>query len=94
MSEFPKWLLALTGLSLIPLLICPVYLFGAQPFGTSDSAFVRFLLYMATQLLWFLPIIGFFTSLNAWRCGYNKHSIAIAIISLLISIGGIVTVFG
>lgn len=62
-------------------------------FGTSDSAFVRFLLYMATQLLWFLPIIGFFTSLNAWRCGYNKRSIAIAIISLLISIGGIIGVF-
>ena len=54
MSEFPKWLLALAGLSLIPLLACPLFLFGAQPFGTSQYGIVRFLLYLLTQLLWLL----------------------------------------
>ena len=48
MSEFPKWLLALAGLSLIPLLACPLFLFGAQPFGTSQYGIVRFLLYLLT----------------------------------------------
>ena len=63
MSDFPKWLLALAGISLLPVLLSPFYLFGASPFGTSDSAFLRFLLYICTQLLWLLaPVIVRFSA--------------------------------
>ena len=89
MSDFPKWLLALTALSLIPLLACPLYLFGGQqPFGTSESAFLRLVFYILVQLLWVLPIGGFFYSLDTWRRGYYRRSVAIAIISDVIAGGG------
>lgn len=93
MSEFPKWLLALAFLSLIPLLICPVYLFGGQLDGTSHNTFVRFLIYIALQLLWLLPIAGFFTCLDSWRRGFYKRSVALGFISLAISVIGLLIVF-
>ena len=50
MNLFPKWMLALAGVNLIPVLLSPFYMFGGlQPFGTSDSTFVRFLLYMLSS---------------------------------------------
>lgn len=93
MSEFPKWLLVLAFLSLIPLLICPVFLFGGHPFGTSSNTLISLLLYIATQLLWLLPIAGFFTCLDSWRRGFYKRSIALGFVSLIISITGIALVF-
>ena len=65
MSEFPKKILALAALSLIPLLLAPLFLFGAQPFGTAESKFGAFLLYLATHLLWVLPIASFFVGLDS-----------------------------
>ena len=80
MSDFPKWMLALAGISLLPVLLSPFYLFGLQPFGTSPSALVRFLLYVATQLLWLLPLILFFISLDLYRRGYERLGIAAALL--------------
>ncbi len=93
MSEFPKWLLALAFLSLVPLLACPLYLFGGHPIGTSDNAFLRFLLYIATQLLWLVPTASFFFTLDAWRRGYEKLSITYGCIGLLISVVGLFFIF-
>lgn len=93
MSEFPKWLLILAFLSLIPLLICPIYLFGGHPFGTSDNSFLNFLLYLATQFLWLIPTAGFFFTLDAWRRGFEKRSIAFGVASLVVSVVGIMLVF-
>lgn len=92
-SDFPKWLLALAFVSLIPLLACPLYLFGGMPFGTSESAVVRFFLYLATQMLWFIPIVLFFAGLDAWRRGYYKTSLGVIITSDIIGIAGLVALF-
>lgn len=93
MSDFPKWLLALAGISLLPVLLSPFYLFGASPFGTSDSDMVRFLLYLATQVLWLLPLLLFFYSLDLYRRGQELFGIGIAFASAVISVAGAVAVF-
>lgn len=88
MSDFPKWLLALAAVSLLPVLAVPFYLFGAMPFGTSESGIVRFLLYLATQLLWAVPLTLFFVSLDAWRRGYERRSVGLAVLGAVVSLGG------
>ena len=93
MSEFPKWLLALAGLSLIPLWCCPLFLFGGMPFGTSDNSFVRFLLYIATQLLWLAPIATFFIGLDLWRRGYKRRGVAVNVLGLILSVLAFVLLF-
>ena len=83
MSLYPKWLLALAGLNLLSLLLSVFYLFGGvQPFGTSDNAVVRFLLYVAAQLLWLAPIGCFFGALRA-------HDYQHPVLAALIALGGI-----
>ena len=93
MSEFPKWLLALAGLSLIPLLACPLFLFGAQPFGTSQYGIVRFLLYLLAQLLWLAPTVSFFVTLDLWRRGYYKASIALGTAAVVVSVLAFILIF-
>ncbi len=78
-SDFPKWMLALAFVNLASLLTSIFFLFGAEPFGTSESTLVRFLLYIATQLLWLVPIALFFLSLNTYRRGYERMGAAIAV---------------
>ena len=92
MSDFPKWLLALAGVSLVPVLLSPLYLFGATPFGTRDSSLVQFLLYCATQLLWLLPLMLFFVSLDRYRRGFERSAVAVAAISALVACAGLAAV--
>ncbi len=93
MSDFPKWLLALAGVSLLPVLLSPLYLFGATPFGTSDYRLVQFLLYCATQLLWLLPLVLFFVSLDYYRRGFERAAVAVAAVSALVACAGLAAVF-
>ena len=86
MSEFPKWLLGLAGLSLIPLLCCPLFLFGGTPFGTSEYMIVRFLLYLATQILWLAPLATFFIGLGLWRRGYERAGVTINVLGVVLSV--------
>lgn len=91
MSDFPKWLLALAGTNLLPILICPLFLFGGlKPFGTTDYAVVNFLLYIVVQLLWIVPTVLFFLSLHLWRKCFELPAIVIAAIGLLITLADIV----
>lgn len=88
MSDYPKWMLALAGISLLPVLASPFYLFGLQPFGTSDSAFIRFALYLLTQLLWLVPLCLFFVCLDLYRRGYERMGVILTALSALIAVGG------
>ena len=85
MKDFPKWMLALAGVNLLPVLASPFHLFGAKPFGEADSTWVRFLLYLATQMLWLLPLVLFFVSLDSYRRGYTWRGIIEASVGVLIS---------
>lgn len=87
MSDFPKWLLALAGTNLIPVLLSPFFLFGGlTPFGESGNAFVRFLLYMLSNLLWIAPLILFFVGLNLYRRLFELPGIVINVIGMLLAI--------
>ncbi len=94
MADFPKWLLALAGVSLLPTLLSPFFLFGAMPFGTGSSRFTQFLLYLATQLLWLLPLLLFFCSLDRYRRGYERIGIGLAIAGACISLLGLLLILG
>ena len=90
MSEFPKKILALAALSLIPLLLAPLFLFGAQPFGTAESKVGAFFLYLATQLLWVLPIAAFFFGLDFYRRGLERIGVAVLLCGAAITAAGCV----
>ncbi len=87
MSDFPKWLLALAGLSLLPTLASPFYLF-ASPAPAEAGAFVSLLAYVGVQLLWLVPLLLFFVSLDRYRRGYYTAGIVVASLSALLSLGG------
>lgn len=93
MNDFPKWLLALAGTNLIPILLCPFFLFGLQPFGTSDSGLVRFLLYLLTNLLWIIPIALFFVGLTLYRRCFEVPAVVVAVIGLLFTVADIWLLF-
>lgn len=93
MNEFPKWKLLLSGINLIPVLLSPFYLFGAQPLGTSDCAALRFLLYVLTQFFWLLPLVLFFVSLDAYRRGYTTRAILFDVVGLAATVSGTVLLF-
>lgn len=91
MSDFPKWLLALAGTNLVPILISPLFMFGGlRPFGTTEYAVINFLLYLLVQLLWIAPIGLFFLSLHLWRECFELPAIVLAVIGMLITLSDII----
>ncbi len=86
-------MLALAFVNLASLFTSIFFLFGAEPFGTSESSFIRFLLYIATQLLWLVPIALFFLSLNTYRRGYERTGTALALTGDVVTIISIVLLF-
>lgn len=86
-------MLALAGVNLLPVVLSMFYLFGATPFGTSESSFIRFLLYVLTQMLWLVPLLLFFFSLDLYRRGYEHIGITLASIGCLITITGTILLF-
>lgn len=92
MKEFPIILRILAVLCLLPALWgMSFYLFGAvQPFGTSQSMILRFLLYMAAQLLWAVPVATFFVSLNEHRRGYTTRAYIYASLGVALGVASFV----
>lgn len=93
MKNFPKWLLALAGTGLLPVLVCPLFLFALHPFGTSDSGFLNFLLYLLTQLLWIVPALLFFASLELYDRCFVIPSVFVAVLGLLITVADACLIF-
>jgi hypothetical protein len=94
MSDFPKWLLALAFTNLIPLIICPLFLFGGiRPFGTTDYAVINFLLYLLVQLLWIVPCGLFFLGLHLWRNCFELPAIVLVALGFLMTIADIILLF-
>lgn len=87
MRDLPKWLIALAGTGLLPLLAAPFYLLGiVKPFGTSDYAVLRFLLFVLSNLIWLSPVILFFVALDYYRRGFHRTGIVAAIAGLLLTV--------
>lgn len=87
MSDFPKWLLALAGTNLIPILLCPFFLFGGlQPFGQSEVWILNFLLYILGNLLWVVPLLLFFAGLELYRRCFEVPGIIVNAIGALLTI--------
>ncbi|MBR1838499.1 MAG: hypothetical protein IJ786_02980 [Bacteroidaceae bacterium] len=88
MNLYPKWLLGLAGINLLSILLSVFFLFGGvHPFGSSSDTAVNFLYYVATQLIWLLPIGAFFGALHA-------HDHERPVVAAFIAIAGIATMIG
>lgn len=93
MKDFPKWLLALAFVCIVPILVSPVYLFGAMAlFGQGQTGVVRFLAYVAQNLLWLLPIVAFFVGLDRYRRGFYKSGIAVVIAGVALAVASVAVV--
>lgn len=81
MDQYPKWFLALNFPNvLIALGTMVFFLFGGiHPFGSYDSMFWNFIVYILTQLLWVMPCVLFFFSLMSWGMIREKLAIGVAI---------------
>lgn len=86
MRDFPKWMLVLAGVNLLPLFFAPIYLFGGlRPFGTTTYGVVNFLLYLLANLLWVLPVLLFFVSLDYYRRGYERVGVCVACLGIAVT---------
>lgn len=87
MKDYPKWLLALAFLNIIPVFLSVFFLFGGL-FKAPGSwgAFIGLLIYLLVNLLWILPIIAFFIGLNDYRRGFQKRSTAILVLGNLLTL--------
>lgn len=91
MRDLPKWMIALAGTGLLPLTVAPFYLLGAvRPFGTSDTGWLRFLLFVLANLLWLVPVVLFFVSLDFYRRGFRRTGVVVAVAGLLLAVLGFV----
>lgn len=73
MSVYPKWLLVLAFINVLPLFLSIFFLFGkVVPYTPESNQFLRFLLYFLMQALWLVPIGCFFGGLSAY---YNKGKV-------------------
>ena len=92
MSDFPKWLLALAGISLLPVLLSPFYLFGAHLWHKRQRFSPSSALYLYAVALAASPVIVLF-SLDLYRRGFERAGISLAVCSALIAVGGGVCLF-
>ena len=81
MNDFPRWLLVLAFLSVAPVFVSPLYLFGY-----TEWTAVNFLLYLAQNLLWALPVYLFFPGLDRYRRGFYKSGTAIILLGDVLAV--------
>ena len=95
MREFPKWLLALAFLCLVPVFLSVFFLFGGvHPFGRAGGGLSGVALYFLTQFLWVLPVVAFFLGLDRWRRGYERLGLCILLAGLALTIADVFLLFG
>ncbi len=86
MEQYPKWLLALAFPCLLPVLLSIFFLFGGlRPFGRSEHIVVDFILFLAANLLWILPVLLFFAGLYAFGRTYERLSIGLLTVGMLLT---------
>jgi hypothetical protein len=95
MKDFPKWLLALAFVCIVPLFVSPFYLFGAITLvATPDNGVLRFGAYVLQNLLWLAPILCFFVGLDRYRRGFHKSGVAVVGIGVALTVAAVLTVTG
>ena len=87
MKDYPKWLLALAFLNIIPVFLSVFFLFGGLFKAPSSwGTFIGLLIYLLVNLLWILPILAFFIGLNDYRRGFQKRGTAILVLGNLLTL--------
>lgn len=86
MKDFPWWVLLLNGILLIPVLLCPLFLFGGLYVFRSENQVLQAVNYVLVQLVWMLPVILGFKSLDLYRRGWTVKSVSLSVITLVLTI--------
>lgn len=85
MKDFPWWVLLLNGILLIPVLLCPLFLFGGLYVFRSENTVLQAVNYVLVQLVWMLPVILGFKSLDLYRRGWIVKSVSLSVITLVLT---------
>lgn len=93
MSNFPKWLLALAGINVVPLLMCVLFLFGGVLAPPAEAGgFVKLTAYVGTQLLWLLPVASIFAGLDRHFRGWERTGTAIIVAGNVLTVADVLIV--
>lgn len=82
MKDYPLWLLLLNGALLLPLLFCPLFLFGGAAFFRAENTALQALGFVLVQLVWLLPVVLAFKSLDLYRRGWTLRSVLVSLATL------------
>lgn len=85
MKDFPWWVLLLNGLLLIPILLCPLFLFGGLYVFRSENVVWQAVNYVLVQLVWMLPVILGFKSMDLYRRGWTAKSVVLSGVTLILT---------
>ena len=89
MGDFPKFLLVLAFTSVAAAIWSIFYLFGF-PEALNFTGVMRFL---GRQLLWLVPVLLFFVSLNEYRRGFEKRAWFLASFGAALSVFSLINLF-
>lgn len=80
MSNYPKWLLALVAVNVLPLLLCIFFLFGGMlALRAACAPWLRAVAYVGVQLLWLLPVASIFVGLDLHIRGWERAGVAVIV---------------
>lgn len=89
MYGYPKWLLALAAVCLLPTLLSPFYIFVFPAEATLHSVSQ----YLLRQALWIVPAFFARKGLDYYYREFNRLGVATIAIGIVIAIAGALAVF-
>lgn len=87
MDQYPRWLLALAALTVIPAVLMSVFfIFGhVSPFGHAEWVGADFAIYLLSQLLWLAPVGLTFGAIWLWGKCQERWATAVLVLGLMLT---------
>lgn len=84
MSLYPKWLLLLAAICILPAVLSPFYIFVFP----SELTFFGVVGYIMKQLLWFFPAYSAYKGLDYYYREFERLGIGVTAFGAVVAIGG------
>lgn len=81
-QKYPWWLWVLCAISLWPVLMSPLFIFGSVfPFDAPENVFEKIIQRIITNLPWIIPVFASFKSFDLYRRGWELRAAVIAVVT-------------